>query len=321
MSVLMSVIDKANSLLDDSASVDMSPSYTSYGYPIDPTITNALGQGWYVNVPDYEGPLASFFNGVQAGHAVIDSVRAVLKPGFGLRPSSRNVIFGYSGGAIAGEWAAELQVQYAPELNISAIAIGGTVPNVTHPITDSNNSPFATDAVNALLGLTSQNSAAQQLLMSQLKTSGPYNASTFLLAKTANTTVDAAIYSNQNIFNYFNNFTAFLSDPIIQNIIDTKATGGYHGVPASPMYIYKAVGDEAAPIADTDALVERFCGVGANILYQRNSIGGHLAGYYNMMPTAMPFLAAALDGTFAQKYQTYGCTVQNTSIAFDSSPE
>ena len=61
----------------DSADVDASPSYTLYndtGNSFD--ISTALSKGWYVNVPDFEGPLASFTLGVQAGHATLDSIRA-----------------------------------------------------------------------------------------------------------------------------------------------------------------------------------------------------------------------------------------------------
>lgn len=50
----------------DSASVDMSPSWALYDYvaleaarPVVMSIESALGAGWYVSVPDYEGPLAS----------------------------------------------------------------------------------------------------------------------------------------------------------------------------------------------------------------------------------------------------------------------
>lgn len=95
-------------------------------------VTAALGRGWYVNVPDYEGPLASFTAGVMSGHATIDSVRAVLSSGFGLAPNgTRYAMWGYSGGALASEWAAELQVQYASELNFAGAALGGLTPNVT----------------------------------------------------------------------------------------------------------------------------------------------------------------------------------------------
>jgi hypothetical protein len=47
---------------------------------------------------------------------------------------------------------------------------------------------------------------------------------------------------------------------------------GYHGVPSMPVFVYKAIQDEFSPVADTDTLVERYCGVGANI-----TVGGPMS--------------------------------------------
>jgi hypothetical protein len=191
-------------LPDDSASVDSSPSYTFYdGSIVDPPIITGLGLGWYVNVPDYEGPLASFTAGVQSGHATLDSVRAALSFGHGLQPTARVALSGYSGGALASEWAAELQVQYAPELSIAGVAIGGITPNITSVLEVVNSTPFAADLVNGLLGIISQDSAAEKYIMSQLHTPGSYNASSLLAARHQNTTVDSTAYADENIYNYF----------------------------------------------------------------------------------------------------------------------
>lgn len=116
----------------DTVDVDASPSYAMYT-SVDSDVSDSLGKGWFVNVPDYEGPLASFTAGVLSGHATIDSVRSVLSGSsrFGLSANTSYALWGYSGGALASEWAAELQVQYAPELNFSGAALGGLTPNVT----------------------------------------------------------------------------------------------------------------------------------------------------------------------------------------------
>lgn len=136
----------------DSASLDASPSFSLYG-PDSGTnsiadISTALSSGWIVNVPDYEGPLASFTAGVQSGHATIDSIRAVLSANDQLNltgtangnDSVSYAMWGYSGGALASEWAAELAVQYAPELNFSGAALGGLTPNVTSVLLSINGS-------------------------------------------------------------------------------------------------------------------------------------------------------------------------------------
>jgi hypothetical protein len=106
----------------DSAWLDASPSYafyTSDGARSLLDISTGLSSGWFVNVPDYEGPLASFTAGVMSGHATIDSIRAAFNANktLGLDVDARYAMWGYSGGALASEWAAELQVQYAPEVS------------------------------------------------------------------------------------------------------------------------------------------------------------------------------------------------------------
>lgn len=82
---------------------EFSPSILLYGTALPSDIPTALGRGWYVNVPDFEGTLASFTAGVQEGHATLDSVRAVLSAGLGVDSGSRYALWGYSGGSIASE--------------------------------------------------------------------------------------------------------------------------------------------------------------------------------------------------------------------------
>lgn len=128
----------------DSADVDDSPSYSMNAkVPVD--VNASLSKGWFVSVPDYEGPLASFTAGVMSGHATIDSIRAVFskKHEFGLTGDARYAMWGYSGGSLASEWAAELQVQYAPELSFSGAALGGLTPNVTSVLETINKGPAA----------------------------------------------------------------------------------------------------------------------------------------------------------------------------------
>lgn len=106
----------------DSAWLDASPSYALYTSNSTRSlvdISTGLSSGWFVNVPDYEGPLASYTAGVQSGHATIDSIRAAFNANetLGLAGDARYAMWGFSGGALASEWAAELAVQYAPEVS------------------------------------------------------------------------------------------------------------------------------------------------------------------------------------------------------------
>jgi hypothetical protein len=96
----------------DAAHVDAGPSYALHAGEVGGAygeIAEALFRGWFVSVPDYEGPTASYTAGVMSGLATVDSVRAVLAlaGSFGLRSADAKVaMWGYSGGALASEWAA-----------------------------------------------------------------------------------------------------------------------------------------------------------------------------------------------------------------------
>jgi hypothetical protein len=95
---------------------------------------------------------------------------------------------------------------------------------------------------------------------------------------------------------------------------------GYHGIPQMPIFAYKAIADEESPIADTDKLVAGYCGVGANIYYVRNTVGGHEAEYVNGHPAAEACLDSVLDGTYVQKYPTQGCTIEDVTVNITSFP-
>jgi hypothetical protein len=313
----------------DSAFLDDSPSYTLYT-TVDPTIPATLGLGWFVSVPDYEGPSAAFTAGVQSGHATLDAIRAVLASSssgtspralsaLGLAPgSTKTALYGYSGGALAAEWAAELQEQYAPTLKIAGAALGGLTPNVTSVIYTTNKSLYASLIPSGMIGLVTQNKAASDYLLSQLKpvagSVGGFNNLGFLSARLQSNTATRGRFALKDIFNYFVNGDAVLRDPRVQEVTNRDGQMGYHGVPRMPVFAFKAIGDDVSVVADTDALVQRYCGVGANILYQRNTVGNHLTEASNGAGRAVAFLAAVLEGGYAKQYKTQGCTVQNVTV-------
>lgn len=113
-----------------------------------------LEAGYIVTVPDSEGPMNAFAAGRSGGYITLDSVRATLS--FDKLALSKNASvagFGYSGGAQAISWAAALKDSYAPELNVVGWAFGGSIPNVTSLIVNTDGTPAAGYAVSAIAGL------------------------------------------------------------------------------------------------------------------------------------------------------------------------
>ena len=95
-----------------------------------PIVNVLLGRGIVVAVTDYEGQgtpgLASYLVGRPEGYAALDAARAAQRlEGTGLAADSPVGIAGYSQGGQAAGWAAELQPEYAPELNFVGVALGG----------------------------------------------------------------------------------------------------------------------------------------------------------------------------------------------------
>jgi hypothetical protein len=294
--------------------VDGSPSYSLYS-EINQDVANALGRDLVVTVPDFEGPLAANVAGIQEGHATIDSIRATLAAKrVGLSAEhTRTALWGYSGGSIASEWALELQEQYAPELVIDGAALGGLVSNNTRCIDTVQNAPLAYIAVGAMLGPLIEYPEAYARLVSQLKTSGPHNKTGFLAAQNMTATQGFVAFAKQSIYDYFVNGSAVLHDPLIRQVLIENQFMTYHGVPKSPMFIYKAVHDEATPIEDTDYYVERNCMLLTNILYERNSIGGHLDEQTNGNSRAVAWLSSVFDGSYSSEYPASGCTIRNVT--------
>ena len=300
----------------DSADVDDSPSYTMYS-SVEPDIPNALGQGWFVSVPDFEGPSASYAAGLASGRATLDSVRAILSSNYGLScESTRYAMWGYSGGALASEWATELQNNYAPELRFSGAALGGLTPNITSVLYSVNGSIYVGLVPSAVVGLASQHLNFEKLLLEGLKPSGTYNKSGFLEAKYLSVDQAADYYNGQNIFDYFMDGAAWFMQPEVKLVTDSEGNMGYHGIPNMPIFAYKAIHDTLSVISDTDALVEKYCDQGVSILYSRNTIGGHEAESLNGDPAAFRWLTSVFDGTLNQT----DCMTENVTVSISALP-
>lgn len=120
-------------VFEDSLTTGCAPSYalrtnSGLGQPVENgLITTLLANGWYVLVPDHEGPRSEVAVGPIAGRITLDSIRAAENFGpAGLDGTRTPVgIMGYSGGSYPTVWANALASDYAPELNLVGAAAGG----------------------------------------------------------------------------------------------------------------------------------------------------------------------------------------------------
>ncbi len=92
-----------------------------------------LAEGYTVIVPDTEGQRADFAAGPEYGMNTLDSIRAAFNSST-IPNDAKVAMLGYSGGAIATEWAAELAPTYAPDVNghLIGAAMGGVLVDPAH---------------------------------------------------------------------------------------------------------------------------------------------------------------------------------------------
>ena len=306
----------------NSADVDGSSSYLIYA-PVTPEnallyndVQTALANGWFVNIPDYNGPLTSFGCGVLEGMATLDSLRAVRNADDALSDDARIALWGYSGGTIASENAAELHSAYASELNIVGAALGGLVSNLSSAISVIPSTRWAGLLPEVTLGLFSQYPEAMEYLLSQLKNTGPFNRTGFLAARNFNIAEAFAFYFKQDVHAYFKSGADFYDHPIVQNVLKRETYMGFRGIPQMPLFFYHAVQDEITHISNPESLFERYCSVGVDVLFERNTIGGHLAEATNGDQSALEWLERVLGGADVRT----GCVVKDVALNVTDSP-
>lgn len=258
-------------------------------------IQSALKEGLVVMSPDYEGLQSLWTVGVNAGHGVLDAIRAVenFTPA-GLDGVNTPVaITGYSGGSIAAAWANELYRAYAPELNIKGVAAGGIPVDVGNVARKIDGKLFAgvyiaaTAAmaqgypeVNAEALTNDKGKAAllkaQDMCLGQFLTGAPDPLVSFAYQRMKNLT----------------EVPDLLEDPAVKQVIAENRLG--QRTPGAPMYIYQGTLDELMPIADVDALVKQYCGEGVKLTYKKG-VNEHILMAVSGFGGALSFLKDRLN--------------------------
>ncbi|EXJ71989.1 uncharacterized protein A1O5_04492 [Cladophialophora psammophila CBS 110553] len=310
----------------NTADVDASISVLLYAEASDlgiifTDIQRALDNGFYVTVPDHEGPHAAFSAGILYGHVTLDNVRASL--GYINNSAARYVLWGYSGGSLASMFTAELQNTYAPELQFAGIAIGGFGRNVTYILEYLDGTPGVGVVPGSIIGTLQQYPDGYSYLLSGLKTSGPSNSTGFLAARNLSAVSALLGYAGQTVLeDYFVTGRQFLLDPVVKKIFAKEWVLETRGAWNMPIYGYKTINDEFVPIAGAEELVDEFCASGANVLYEVNTVGNHQDEEVNGDASAWRFLESALAGekVFSSRYATHGCTYRNVTIGIEVHP-
>ena len=294
---------------EDSNFVECAPSYKiQLGAPLETnpiqTVeelmwTSVLNDGWTVTIPDHQGPLSAFSSSFIHGHASLDAIRATLNfEQLKLDPKSAVVGMGYSGGAIAGGWAASLLGSYATELNVVGWSIGGTPSNVTGTFYGLDGSLFSGFSVAGVAGIVDSYPEVNDYVGSVITPAG--NAA---LQFTREHCMGDIVVGLQNVNltgkDFVKNEKNFLTDKRIAPILDHLTMGTDSKLtPRVPVYMYHALHDEVIPFDRANQTANAWCKDGANLLFQEYTgiEMGHVSTEVLNTPFVLKFIRDRMSG-------------------------
>jgi hypothetical protein len=251
--------------------------------------------GWIVTVPDFEGTQLHWMAGRQSGYGVLDSLRAT-ESALGLNSSTKIGLSGYSGGALAGDWASELAPTYAPKLNIVGAALGGIPVDQASLFRYANGTPVFSSALpGILLGL----SRAYHLRLGRYLS--PYGR------KVVNAESNTCIGSD---FGKYPGLTyQKLLKPQYRNMFGVRALARMINdqhmgrIPGHPHTAFlmgngnvDGFGDGVMSIRAVIALAQEYCRKGVAVEFHQYSGAGHEEAGAYFEPETAPFLAARFAG-------------------------
>jgi hypothetical protein len=249
-----------------------------------------LRDGAALVVPDYEGPHSQWVAGVQAGHAVLDAIRATER----FRPAGLDgaktpvAVWGYSGGAQATAWAAELQPRYAPEIELVASAHGAAPYVLRKTVAYLDGTPYAGILLAAVVGM---GRAYPEMRLDELLN----DAGQAMKAKVGDQCIEqfAGEYPGARLDDYTRVPNA-QDVPHVSRVIDRNDLG--HRTPRAPTYLYQSATDELEPVAGADAIVENYCRRGVVVQYVRAPAGEHIEFQIRGAPAAAAYIADRFAG-------------------------
>jgi len=260
-------------------------------------VNKALRRGWIVVLPDYEGPEAQFLAGINSGHGVLDGIRAATTflPDRLADADTPVALWGYSGGAFASLWAAELADAYAPEIPLVGVAAGGPPADLVGSAQNIDGGLFAGLYFAAVIGLsraydtidvdTLLNDDGQRMF-------DDLNAS--CVGQELAWVKDPLL--SGYAFNHMRDYTTvddLLAVPAVAQVTRANRLGrrGF----AAPLLYYHAVFDQLTPRADAKALARRYCARGVPVRFD-HAIGEHITAALTHASTAVNYLAERFEG-------------------------
>ncbi|WP_435592995.1 lipase family protein [Nocardia sp. bgisy118] len=246
----------------NSLGMQCAPSHSLFdgGMQEAPALNLLLARGWAVAVPDHLGPTSAYGAAQLGGHITLDGLRAAKRFAPAGLAGSPVGLAGYSGGGTATGFAAALAPEYAPELPIAGVAMGGVPVNIGTLARDlgANPNPLFGLGFAAAMGL-------EREYPGRMDMSGRLNpAGRTLRDQIANACTDEIISAGAN-----RSFSDVLNGPLEADsstvqVLEENSLETFPGVPRAPVYQWHGEADDVDP-GLVRTVTARYCRAGTRV--------------------------------------------------------
>jgi hypothetical protein len=274
-------------------------------------IAPALLAGYTINIPDTEGQKADFAAGPEYGWTTLDSLRAISRSSStGVGSTSKIALIGYSGGAIASEWAAEQAPTYAAKVarRIVGTAIGGVLVQPGHNVHYIDGSAvWAGVAPMALVGL------ARAFHLDLTPYANDYGKSVMKKMQKAPISEVLGMYPGLTWKKITKPRYAIPESVPVFVRTANKLIMGRFGTPSAPMFIGQGTGgvlegtqpsktygtgDGVMIAGDVRSLARRYCSRGVRVKYEQYALS-HFTSVTQWLPSAYSWIQGRMAGQAA----------------------
>lgn len=255
-------------------------------------VAAAVAEGWAVSVPDHEGLGGIWGAPYEPGYHVLDGLRAALahEP-LNLSADAPMGLWGYSGGGLATAWAAEVQTEYAPELNLVGAVLGSPVGDLGHTYKRLNGTLFSGLPAMVVAALSHVYPDLKRIIDEHATDEGKLMLLDIERMTTAQAVLKMARKNMDDLVDW--PLQRILDTPEVRHVFDSIKLGTT--APSVPVLIVQAVHDELISVEVIDELADAYSAGGTDVTYHRDALCEHLL----LHPLSAPMTLRWLRERFA----------------------
>ncbi|MFF2083202.1 lipase family protein [Nocardia sp. NPDC058176] len=253
----------------------------------------ALRRGWTMVLPDHLGPNFAYGAAKLGGQVTLDGIRAVRQVEQLRVRESRVAMAGYSGGGMATAWAAALQPDYAPELDIAGAAMGGVPMNLVSMLEGLGFGSHPVFGLALAAGIGLEREYPERFPISAQMNARGLAARDSIADACTNEILGAG--AGRGILD-FAATTSLVEDPQARAVVEENSLELHPGTPTMPVFEWHSPIDGLIPVDAITATTHRWCAAGTPVVTESTPTPDHLTAAVLGLPSALRWLDARLQG-------------------------